>query len=139
MTNTIKEYINSINFWLKDFEKTKLKYSNYKNDKFDEILESECAFNLNNYQKGVLYNMCENNLYKTHYWTELVYKKDKTKKDIRALKTIINTAMIKAIKNIVEGYSSNNNEIKNFSIKYYINHYDILNNIMSELLKDVTS
>lgn len=132
-----REYINSIKFWLLDCQNTFENYKGYKVKEFENIIDQECIEKLSDYQKEALYSNIESKLYESRYNLYLIYKEDKTKRDIRSLKTAINYAGSLVMRNIVEEYAENENQKRAFSVKLYLYHYDIINEIMHELLSDL--
>lgn len=132
-----KEYIKSIKFWLQNYQRTFDKYKDYKVKEFENIIEQECMETLSDFQKECIYSGIESKLLQSRYNLDLIYRENKGKKDIRELKTAINYAGSLVMRDIVSDYAENENQKRAFSIKIYILHYDIINEIMHELLSDL--
>ena len=128
-----KEYLKTINFGLKDIEKTTQKYKDYKNDKFLKLIKilklnySNSAY-LNTLEDSILkeFNNSLNSFYK-----DLDYTK---KSNIRMLKTFINGLAFSLNREYLKDYCLNNNMNKNFTIKFYIQYYKKINDSMKRAL-----
>ena len=131
-TKQIKEYLKETTiFKLKDFNKTNDKYKDYKNDKFSSLLEYNQKEEVEDFE-----NMFS---YQYNYYTYELMNKLNTKSNIRAFSTIINSIIYKVIETYIEFMSDwnlNDNEIKSFTIKYYLKYYEKINKAMYNILKE---
>ena len=142
----IKNYLKTVKFELKDFELTKTKRKNYKNNDYEAIKTSIFAINqyLDYLYDNVQYNLFSNQ----NYFLDTLQKDIKksflmwkiNKKSIKMLKTLINSKTIETNQNFLENlldyedikYAKNNK----FTVRFYIENYKTINDTMHELLID---
>ena len=94
-TKQIKEYLKETTFFkLKDFNKTNDKYKDYKNDKFNSLLEYNQKEKVEDFE-----NMFS---YQYNYYAYELMNKLNTKSNIRAFSTIINSIIYKDIETYIE-------------------------------------
>lgn len=135
------DYTKSIKFWLKDFEKTKSKYQNYKKE-IDLVFLSDCRqggvkrdfeSELSDFifQKAYKYSRVQTLKEKLENW-------EYTKSNIRSLKTTINSLTLEFNKNFVEWYHDDLELSKNHKlyIRYYVENYEKINEAMQNILFD---
>jgi len=128
----LKKYIRSIKFWLLDYNKTYSKYEGYKTKKFNEwIMEYNNNTTINDFENMFSYSF-------NPYRNQLsITQENKSKSNIRALKTEINYIMRNDIENYIEWIFDdelNDNEKRSFTIKYYLKYYKKINKAMNNIL-----
>lgn len=123
MTNLL-DYTTAIKFWLKDYEKTKNKYQNYKTEKYKVILE-DIYYDIN--------RLVEDATKQNNYYFEL-QKNINSKGQIRQLKTAINGNTYHNIIKIFDDLWLNDNEKRSFAIRFYLDNYEDINEEMSDYL-----
>ena len=129
----LKIYLKTVKFWLKDFEKTSNKYKDYKKELANDMYDA--------FKHVDFYDIYERYGSRDYYYITLLQNvfDDKSKSNIRSLKTSINNKMRIALGNAIQIEFCdmlNDNEKKNLSIKLYIKFYKKINKVMSEILKD---
>ena len=136
-----KAYIENLRFNLKDFYKTLNKYMDYKNIDFNKFLED----NKQEIQEFLKY-LCDNitNGLQNTQTSNFIYRQQNLnfneKMSIRELKIMINHVTMQInkefIKNCFEynNINLNPNNLKNFSIKFYLKFYDTINQEMKNAL-----
>lgn len=121
------EYARGVRFWLKDYEKTKRKHGNYKTEKRQSILEN-ISLDIDNIVDDGVYEMTSN-----QYGYDMSKILD-SKANIRQLKTLINSYTRQSIENNIDYMTDNNlnkNELKCFTIRFYLENYEEVNEKMS--------
>lgn len=137
--DTFKEqmikHIDSKEFKLKDFNKTSEKYQDYKTKDFNKLLENNhIKINihidtLKNDLMSKLFEKKENGFY--------LFENGLNKSVINHLMTFINGLTSGINQDFIKSLDDfNNNEIKNYNIKFYLKYYNRINNIMKSVLKD---
>lgn len=128
MKQSLKSYAQGLKFWVKDFAKTSSKYLNYKTEKRNEIdidIDARDIVNaMDIFPRG------------NSYAYDLSRKLN-CKANIRAFKTCINSAVYASIKSHIDRYTDNtlnDNELKCFTTRAYIENYDEFNQEMLEFL-----
>jgi hypothetical protein len=128
-----KEYLKGLNFGLKDYNKTFNKYKNYKENEFLDFID---------------YNKKEiDNYFNFEIITEINQKIEKhismvkydlnQKRFIRYFKTLINSLTYQNNLRFIEyllRLHTNKNTINNFTIKFYLKYYGLINSIMKDIL-----
>lgn len=129
----LKEYLKTVNFWLKDFEKTNNKYKNYKKGLSQDMYDA--------FKNVDFCNIFDNYSQVDYYFNNIVSQvyNEKSKSNIRYLKTAINYRMRQALEKAIEFEFCNNlndNEKRNLTIKLYIKFYKKINKAMKYILND---
>jgi len=131
----LKAYIKGIKFWVKDFEKTSNKYANYKNEKFNKFLkEDNDCYNIKDFESMFTWDF---NPYRD---VSKIACDEPTKSNIRECKTQINHIMTEDIENHINWLtdsSLNENELRCFTIKYYLKFYKKINKAMQNILINI--
>ena len=133
-----KEYLKTLNFGIKDFYVTSKKYFKYKDSEFKQFLKDN-----EDLIKDFLEDLNEEifntiiNDYKNYMRIKNLNLKSKS--DIRQLKTFINNFVYEMNKNFIKDNSLNlnDNTLKNFTIKFYLNFYDLINEEMKTALNEI--
>jgi hypothetical protein len=130
----LSAYIDGLKFSLKDIQKTRAKHGDYKDEQFKELIadnSEEIADYLAELKDEVLTSLKGG----ISFYSGLQLT---SKSDIRNLKTFVNsktrelnTAFIKGLCDSDE----NDNTINHFAIKFYLQFYDEINNIMHDVIK----
>ena len=133
----MKEYINNIQFKLKDFGETYSKYNGYKPGEFKEFIKEnkkEIDYHLRELDELIFDQAFGGN---SHYFFESYYPDTKT--NIRAYKTRVNQITAELNKNFIEYYldNCNKNKLRIFNIKFYLRYYKTINKIMLKALKRI--
>lgn len=136
----LKKYIDSIEFKLKDFESTRQKYQGYKQEKFKAFI-LDWEIDINAHLESLRLDLIQQIINHMANPIELKRKQlviDISKGDIRSLKTMINGLTYHTNKKFIEGLSvcDNENELKSFTILFYLTYYDKINGIMKDALKE---
>lgn len=132
-----KDYLNKTEFFkLKDFQATFDKWNSYKEEKYKEGVGEYNSYDCANDFELQLFNSNGFNQYR--YMPEIVAK-ETTKSNIRQLATEINYIMSKSIEAHIKWIFDddlNSNELRGFTIKYYLQWYKEINEAMHSLLED---
>ena len=133
--NEITEYLKTIEFGLTDKEKTTQKYKDYTYNVIYDKGIKKLSLNGSNrvYLNGLKDNILKafinpNNI---DFYRTLDYSK---KCNIRMLKTYINGLTLDLNGEYIEQISLNNNMNRVFNIKFYLQHYKKINDIMKAVL-----
>jgi len=133
--NKIKNHIENKTFGLKDFEKTKSKRENYKPEKVNDFFKLYDE-DLNNFIENELSERlicCLNNNFNSDIFKIL------TKSNINYCSTFINNKCFDENKSFIKDIfpeDSNENELREFTILFYLNYYDKINEVMKEVFKN---
>lgn len=135
MEKQIKEYLKNTKFSLKDYAKTNLLHKNYKNDDFLLLLKNNKE-NIESYFEylydDIVINTLEQNVYIKQNLTTI--------KGISQIKPLINqntTQLNREFLVKIMDENSNDNNIKEFTIKFYLAYYKKINGIMKKALKRI--
>ena len=133
-----KTYLKTLNFGIKDFYSTSKKYFKYKDNEFKQFLkdnETEIKTFLEDLNEEIFNTII--NDYKNYMRIKNLNLKSKS--DIRQLKTFINNFVYEMNKNFIKDNSLNlnDNTLKNFTIKFYLNFYDLINEEMKKALIEI--
>ena len=128
-TQQLIDYSKAYTFKIKDYQKTFDKYKDYKTDKRNTIKEDLSI--QNNLASNAIYE-----IYSGYSYAKNLTKDLSCKSNIRRIATCINQYTSLQIKNYIEYMTDwlNDNEIKSFTIRYYLENYNAINNQMSEEL-----
>lgn len=131
----IKEYLKTLNFGLKDYEKTRSKYEHYKPEEFQQFIRD----NKRDINQYLTLDLSEEVRYKINEKLRYMdYLKLDKKRFIRMFKTMINGLTYDNNKNFISSIwgltNLNNNTLKNFTILFYLRFYEQINQIMKNIL-----
>jgi|TARA_Y100000296_G_scaffold44413_1_gene51021 hypothetical protein len=133
MKNNKLNYVENLNFGLKDFDKTFNKYRFYKQKEFKTFLDNNKE-DLNFHLEDLYYRI-ENKLIDKLVFFTWININQKT--GIKHLKTLINSLTYELNKDFLKDFNlKNDNTLKNFAIMFYLNFYKRINNTMKEVLKE---
>lgn len=133
------EYLKTLNFGIKDFYATSNKYFKYKDNEFKQFLkdnEDLIKDFLNDLNQDI-FNFIINDYENYKRIEDLNFKK---KMDIRSFKTYLNYITQEINLRFIENNFNrdlNQNEKRNFNIKFYINFYDIINQEMKKAFIEI--
>lgn len=136
----INKIIESKEFKLQNFEKTSEKWGNYKKEKVDEFF-SDNEEDIQGYLETTLHLYVSNRLHNhvnNFNWLNL-FKEKMSKYKINRLMTFINNFTYAENEKFINGLSSynlNKNELKGFTIIFYLRNYETINKIMKSVLRD---
>lgn len=128
----IRAYVRTLKFWLKDFEKTNNKHKDYKTEKRKEL---DVSINVQELVDDGVRNIYNSS---NSYYRNALHEAN-TKSEIRMCKTGVNSFTYEAIKNHIDWYTDNTlneNELKNFTTRAYLEHYEEFNDEMLEQLEN---
>lgn len=132
----LNKYMNTTVFFkLKDFTATSEKYAGYKCEKFEEGLNDyNSLYRVEDFEE-ILFNSNGFNPYVDNIGRA---QTDVSKSNIRMLATEINSIMRNSIEAHIRWIwddELNENEVKCFTIKYYLEYYEGINEAMTNILK----
>ena len=123
----------TLSFELKDKARTESKYKDYKTEKFKEILTDNKS-EIEDYFYYLGDSVKSDLSYNSLRWD---YLKLDQKSHIRMFKTTINNITFKLNMDFIGSRETlNDYKKKNFTILFYLEHYETINKIMIEVLND---
>jgi len=138
----LKQYLKTLTFGVKDFDKTKEKQQNYKKTEYKQAITENTSLYKDHLQQ--LEGNIEYLLYNRPYFMENLknnLEKDLSKTNIRTLKSHINYTTREMNKNFMERLLDDENisyaKNHSFDIVFYINHYKAINKAMHNVLKEI--
>ena len=136
-----KTYLKTLNFGLKNLEKTEQKYKDYKTEEFNKLMNVLVLNSSNGFHLRDLSNKIFNGFIKANNINSFYKDLDYTKKtNIRMLKTYINGLTFNLNYEYLKDYREfkknplNANTNKNFNIMFYLKYYDRINKSMKDTL-----
>lgn len=128
-----EEYIKGVKFGLKDKQKTTDKWTGYKDTEWQEFIK-EYSIHIEKHLNGLSSLIHEEII--TSLWFRYVSLEFETKSKIRSFMTRINQATLNVNKNLIDGLfpEANNTHKVGFNIRFYLDNYDKINDIMKEVL-----
>ena len=133
----MNEYIKTLTYGLKNLEKTRETYKNYKTREFNMLMKKWKD------TVKVHFKYLGENIIRDFYFGDMKYFFSylnlENKVDVRFLKTNINHVCQELNREFIESIVSrpNRNKIKCFAIRFYLRYYITLNKIMHNTLKEI--
>lgn len=130
----LKKHIEGLSFGLKNISLTKSKHDEYKNEEFKKLLNDN-SDEIEEYLNGLQARFLSDLRASFSYYRDMNLI---TKSEIRGFKTYINGRVRFLNTKFIERISdsdSNATTISRFTIKFYLNYYNRINDIMHGIIK----
>jgi len=133
----MNKYIESLEFRLKDSNKTKDKYQDYKAEEFKNLIKENYRIidsHLRELKGKITDNFYRGNMSPFYFNLDL-----NSKSDVKILKNNVNFVTYDINKELIISLLNrpNQNKVKSFTVKFYLKYYDRINSIMKEAFLDL--